>query len=74
MVLTFRKWLEAKAGGGIPWALGCNPDLPPMETDKQKLFDVYSTHTKDCQVCQNQFKLRLLCFQLSLLLASGYLF
>ena len=56
MVLTFRKWLEAKAGGGIPWALGCNPNLPPMETDKQKLFDVYSTHTKDCQVCQKALK------------------
>ena len=56
MVITFRKWLENKAGGQIPWALGCNPDLPPMETDKHKLFDVYSTHTQDCQVCQKALK------------------
>lgn len=56
MVITFRKWLETEAGGGVPWASGCNPELPPIETDKQKLFDVYSTHTNDCRVCQKALK------------------
>ena len=31
-------------------------ELPPAERDKQKLFDVWTTHTKDCQVCQNALK------------------
>jgi len=54
MVITFRKWLELKAGGEMGWAAssGCNPDLPPAERDKQQLFDVWTTHTQHCQVCQ----------------------
>lgn len=56
MVITFRQWLEQKAGGGIPWDASCDPNLPPLETDKTKLFDVYHTHTKDCQICQNALK------------------
>ncbi|MEA5509872.1 Rieske 2Fe-2S domain-containing protein [Crocosphaera sp. UHCC 0190] len=50
MVITFRKWLENRAGGGIPWE--GNSQLPTAELDKRKLFDVWETHTKDCQVCQ----------------------
>lgn len=50
MIIAFRKWLQYKAGGGIPWA--CNPELPPAERDKQVLFDVWSTHTKDCVECR----------------------
>ena len=56
MVITFRNWLEKRAGGTIPWDKSCAPHLPPIETDKNKLFDVYSTHTKDCKVCQNALK------------------
>ncbi|PZD74138.1 3-ketosteroid-9-alpha-monooxygenase, oxygenase component [Acaryochloris thomasi RCC1774] len=53
-IIAFRKWLQYKAGGGIPWA--CDPELPPAERDKQVLFDVWSTHTKDCQVCRQALK------------------
>ena len=56
MVITFRKWLEKRAGGGIAWAKECNPELPPPEYDKRKLFDVWETHTKHCLVCQNALK------------------
>jgi phenylpropionate dioxygenase-like ring-hydroxylating dioxygenase large terminal subunit len=56
MVIAFRQWLEKRAGGGIPWDSSCNPNLPPRERDKQKLFDVWTTHTQDCSVCQNALK------------------
>lgn len=50
MVIAFRQWLEKRAGGGIPWAN--DPTLPTAERDKQRLFDVWHTHPKNCQVCQ----------------------
>jgi phenylpropionate dioxygenase-like ring-hydroxylating dioxygenase large terminal subunit len=56
MVITLRQWLEKRAGGGIPWAEGYSHDLPAAETDKQKLFDVWTTHTQHCTVCQNALK------------------
>lgn len=56
MIIAFRNWLENKAGGGIPWAPECNSQLPPPERDKQKLFDVWSTHTQNCSVCLNALK------------------
>ncbi|RCJ40773.1 (2Fe-2S)-binding protein [Nostoc minutum NIES-26] len=56
MVITFRQWLEKKAGGSIPWASGCNPNLSLEELEKQKLFDVWTTHTQNCQVCQDALK------------------
>ncbi len=56
MVIAFRHWLEKRAGGSIPWDSGCSSDLPPAERDKQKLFDVWTTHTQDCVVCQNALK------------------
>ena len=56
MVITLRKWLEKRAGGGIGWAAECNPELPPAEYDKRKLFDVWETHTKHCTVCQDALK------------------
>lgn len=56
MVITFRQWFKNRAGGRIPWADDCNPQLPAPEFDKRQLFDVWSTHTKDCQVCQNARK------------------
>jgi phenylpropionate dioxygenase-like ring-hydroxylating dioxygenase large terminal subunit len=56
MVIAFRQWWEKRAGGAIPWAEGCNAELPPAEQDKEKLFDVWTTHTKNCQVCQDALK------------------
>jgi len=56
MVITFRHWLEKRAGGGIPWAPECSSALPPAERDKQKLFDVWTTHTQDCRICRNALK------------------
>ncbi len=54
MIIGFRKWLLHKAGGTIPWA--CAPELPSAEHDKRVLFDVWSTHTKDCQACRKALK------------------
>ena len=56
MTIAFRQWLEKRAGGGIPWDCECNQDLPPIEQDKQKLFDVWTTHTQHCRVCQSALK------------------
>jgi len=56
MVIAFRQWLEKRAGGGIPWDSECNSELPSAEPDKQKLFDVWATHTQHCQVCQDALK------------------
>jgi phenylpropionate dioxygenase-like ring-hydroxylating dioxygenase large terminal subunit len=52
MVIALRRWLENRAGGGIPWAEA----IPQSEQDKQKLFDVWTTHTQNCTVCQNALK------------------
>jgi phenylpropionate dioxygenase-like ring-hydroxylating dioxygenase large terminal subunit len=74
MVIAFRQWLEKKAGGSIPWASGCNTDFPLPELDKQKLFDVWTTHTQHCQVCKDALKnikrLRVLAYGLSILCLS----
>ncbi|MDJ0843450.1 hypothetical protein [Crocosphaera sp.] len=56
MIITFRNWLEKRAGGGVSWDNSCDLEIPPVERDKAKLFDVYSTHTKDCKVCQDALK------------------
>lgn len=56
MTIAFRQWLENRAGGGIPWDCECSQDLPPIEQDKQKLFDVWTTHTQHCRVCQSALK------------------
>ncbi len=56
MVITLRKWIEKRAGGGIPWSTDGSLELPPPETDKQKLFDVWTTHTQNCRVCLNALK------------------
>lgn len=45
-----------KSRGGIPWACECSSALPPIEQDKQKLFDVWTTHTQHCSVCQDALK------------------
>ncbi|AFY95955.1 Rieske 2Fe-2S domain-containing protein [Chamaesiphon minutus] len=54
MTITFRQWLEKRAGGGVPWQ--GTADLPPAELDKRKLLDVWHTHTAECQYCQTALK------------------
>ena len=49
-VITFRKWLSKRAGGGVPWPAG-RDTLPPRSNDAA-LFDVYNTHVKHCRYCQ----------------------
>lgn len=56
MVIVFRKWWETRVSKGIPWTSGCSAQLPPAERDKQKLFDVWTTHTQHCKVCQDALK------------------
>ncbi|MBD2254179.1 Rieske 2Fe-2S domain-containing protein [Nostoc parmelioides] len=56
MVIALRQWLKHRAGGGVPWAEGYSSDIPPAEKDKQKLFDVWTTHTQNCTVCQDALK------------------
>jgi len=52
MVITFRKWFQERAGGDIPWASDCSHEISYQDQDKQKLFDVWTTHTQECMVCQ----------------------
>ena len=54
MTTTFRQWLEKLAGGGVPWT--GESDLPSAELDKHVLFDVWHTHTVNCQYCQTSLK------------------
>jgi phenylpropionate dioxygenase-like ring-hydroxylating dioxygenase large terminal subunit len=56
MVITFRQWFKNRAGNSIPWDLAGDDRLPNAELDKRQLFDVWTTHTKDCVVCQNALK------------------
>ncbi len=56
MIITFRNWLGKRAGGGVAWDANCNREIPSVERDKAKVFDVYSTHTKDCKICQDALK------------------
>ena len=55
-IVTFRQWLAKRAGGGVAWDANCNSQLPNAELDKEKLFDVWTTHTQHCQVCQDALK------------------
>ena len=56
-VISFRQWLEKRAGGGVsvPWDAGCDRFLD-SKTDLAKLFDVWITHTNDCQLCQDALR------------------
>ncbi len=56
MIVTFRQWLEYRAGGGVDWDPDCDRTLPPVERDKRVLFDVWHTHTVNCQYCQTALK------------------
>ncbi|MDJ0690991.1 MAG: hypothetical protein QNJ41_21085 [Xenococcaceae cyanobacterium MO_188.B32] len=55
MVVKFRQWLAIRAGGGIPWNPDCNSEIS-AEIAREKLFDVWTTHTQHCQVCQDALK------------------
>jgi hypothetical protein len=55
-VITFRQWLEKRAGGGVPWDASCDRDLPPAQRDKRALFDVWHNHTVNCQYCQTALR------------------
>ena len=55
-VITFRQWLAHRAGGGIPWEEDCDRNLLDTTTDPDRLFDVWTSHTSHCQVCQNALK------------------
>jgi phenylpropionate dioxygenase-like ring-hydroxylating dioxygenase large terminal subunit len=56
MIITFRQWLEYRAGGGVDWDASCESKLPPVERDKRVLFDVWNTHTVNCQYCQTALR------------------
>lgn len=56
MVIVLRQWLQKRAGGGIQWDQGCDLTLPMPERDKRQLFDVWTTHTQNCTVCQKALK------------------
>jgi len=73
MVITFRQWLEYRAGGGVAWDESCDPTLPPAEHDKDKLFDVWSTHTQHCSYCQAALKRIDQCAAIAIVAAMGLL-
>ncbi|KAL3144028.1 hypothetical protein ABBQ32_003832 [Trebouxia sp. C0010 RCD-2024] len=51
-VVTFRRWLDEKAGGDVGWAGGASSsDLPPQLTTEQ-LRSSWERHTKDCSACK----------------------
>ena len=54
MVITFRQWLEQRAGGSVAGMPEIS--LNSASTDSEALFDVWNTHTKHCQTCQTALK------------------
>lgn len=48
-IVTFRRWLQVHAGGGVDWK--CDDVLPPRGSED--IFDVYHAHTKHCKYCTN---------------------
>ncbi|ELR98633.1 Rieske 2Fe-2S domain-containing protein [Gloeocapsa sp. PCC 73106] len=57
MVIAFRQWLKYRAEGNIPWQFPSDSQyLPTAEENKQKLFDVWTTHTQHCYVCQRALR------------------
>lgn len=44
-VLTFRRWLRTRAGGGVPWA--CEDALPSRGSED--VFDMWEAHTANCR-------------------------
>jgi len=67
--VAFRRWLrrngamDSHGQYAVPWELasGTEPSLPPRQLDlevggKERLFDVYNTHTKNCTACMGALK------------------
>ena len=54
-VIAFRQWLAKRAGGGVPWDTDCDRQFD-SKTDPEQLFDVWTTHTSHCQLCQDALK------------------
>ena len=73
MIITFRQWLAYRAGDGVAWDESCDPTLPPAEYDKDKLFDVWSTHTQNCRKCQTALKNVDRAMAIALVLAVAFL-
>jgi phenylpropionate dioxygenase-like ring-hydroxylating dioxygenase large terminal subunit len=48
-IITFRRWLRSRAGGGVPWPRGTG-ELPTRSC-KGEVYDVYHSHVKDCSYC-----------------------
>eukprot|EP00752_Nemacystus_decipiens_P010518 g9366.t1 len=55
-VLALRQWIAKYGSGGPTWDKGCNPTLPPREHNREVLFNVWETHTKNCQSCLGALK------------------
>ncbi|CAN0392599.1 unnamed protein product [Pylaiella littoralis] len=55
-VMALRKWITKFGSGGPAWDKGCDPTLPPREHNREALFNVYESHTKNCANCQGALK------------------
>ena len=51
-VLSFRSWLRAHGGDGIPWR--CADELPPRGTED--IFDMWDAHTRHCSQCRRALR------------------
>ncbi len=56
MVITFRQWLKNRAGGAIPYQLKGHTSHALPELSKNQIFDVWSSHTQNCSICQDALK------------------
>lgn len=55
-ISIFRRWIETKAWGGPLWSASVRNAPLPQRLPSEQLFDVYTAHTKNCQVCQTALK------------------
>ncbi|CAM9218430.1 unnamed protein product [Scytosiphon promiscuus] len=55
-VVALRKWITDYGSGGPVWDKGCDPTLPPREHNRDVLFNVYESHTKNCASCMGALK------------------
>jgi hypothetical protein len=53
-VITFRRWLRSRAGGGVPWPRGA--EMLPARSREGEVYDVYHSHVKDCVYCSAALK------------------
>ncbi|CAN0003370.1 unnamed protein product [Scytosiphon promiscuus] len=55
-VTALRRWITDFGSGGPAWDQGCDPALPPRQRNREKLFNVYESHTKSCSSCLGALK------------------